>query len=122
MSRLNQRDQSRRALLQRNQRTAPPLSVLDESILPWVERRGPDECRRAVASAGGEDAFNGPLILRWLAMSAAWVDEKISPANSSPTPFAIPGSLSDGQPSYRRFGSATGRPRFEKIVNSLAPR
>ena len=57
---------------------------------PWVERQEAlSECRRAVELLPVEkDAFNGPLMIQWFAISAAWVGEKDLACEQLPPPFA----------------------------------
>jgi hypothetical protein len=83
-----------------------------------------NECRRAVELLPVEkDAFNGPLMIQWFAISAAWVGEKDLACEQLAAAIRYPGSLSYGQLKLFPFWDPLrGDPRFEKIINSLAPR
>jgi serine/threonine protein kinase/tetratricopeptide (TPR) repeat protein len=81
------------------------------------------EGRRAVEFLPAEkDAINGPLMVVYLAMIAAWVGEKDLACEKLATVTQPPSSVSYGQlkllPSWDPL---RGDPRFEKIVASLAP-
>ena len=82
------------------------------------------ECRRAVELLPVEkDAFNGPLMIQWFAVSAAWVGEKDLAIEQLTTAAHIPGTLSYGNLKLQPFWDPLrDDPRFEKIVNSLAPK
>jgi hypothetical protein len=81
------------------------------------------ECRRAVELLPVEkDAFNGPLMIQWFAISAAWVGEKDLACEQLATAVRYPGSLTYGQLKLFPFWDPLrGDPRFEQIVASLAP-
>ena len=125
VSRLNQRDQSRRKLLQVQPDYAPPLCVLgviDAAL--GRKQEALSECRRAVELLPVEkDAFNGPLMIQWFAISAAWVGEKDLACEQLAAAIRYPGSLRYGQLKLLPFWDPLrGDPRFEKIVASLAPK
>jgi hypothetical protein len=82
------------------------------------------EWRRAIELLPVEkDAFNGPLMIQWFAISAAWIGEKDLACEQLAAAIRYPGSLSYGQLKLFPFWDPLrGDPRFEKIVNSLAPK
>ena len=103
---------------------APPLCVLgviDAAL--GRKQEALSECRRAVELLPVEkDAFNGPLMIQWFAISAAWVGEKDLACEQLAAAIRYPGSLSYGQLKLLPFWDPLrGDPRFEKIVASLAP-
>ena len=81
------------------------------------------ECRRAVELLPVEkDSLNGPMMIQWLAISAAWVGEKDLALEQLAAAIRYPGGLSYGQLKLLPFWDPLrGDPRFERIVNSLAP-
>ena len=104
---------------------APPLCVLgviDAAL--GRKQEALSECRRAVELLPVEkDAFNGPLMIQWFAISAAWVGEKDLACEQLAAAIRYPGSLAYGQLKLLPFWDPLrGDPRFEKIVNSLAPK
>jgi tetratricopeptide (TPR) repeat protein len=103
---------------------APPLCVLgviDAAL--GRKQEALSECRRAVGLLPVEkDAFNGPLMIQWFAISAAWVGEK-DLAFEQLAAIRYSGSPVYGQLKLLPFlDPLRGDPRFEKIVNSLAPK
>ena len=103
---------------------APPLCVLgviDAAL--GRKQEALSECRRAVQLLPVEkDASNGPLMIEWFAISAAWVGEK-DLAFEQLAAIRYPGSPAYGQLKLLPFWDPLrGDPRFEKIVNSLAPK
>ena len=78
---------------------APPLCVLgviDAAL--GRKQEALSECRRAVELLPVEkDAFNGPLMIQWFAISAAWVGEKDLACEQLATAVRHPGTLSYGQ-------------------------
>ena len=103
---------------------APPLCVLgviDAAL--GRKQEALSECRRAVQLLPVEkDASNGPLMIEWFAISAAWVGEK-DLAFEQLAAIRYPGSPVYGQLKLLPFWDPLrGDPRFEKIVNSLAPK
>ena len=83
-----------------------------------------NECRRAVELLPVEkDAFNGPLMIQWFAVSAAWVGEKELAFEQLATAAHVPGATTYGNLKLLPFWDPLrGDPRFEKIVASLAPK
>jgi TolB-like protein/DNA-binding winged helix-turn-helix (wHTH) protein/Tfp pilus assembly protein PilF len=82
------------------------------------------EGRRAVELLPVEkDAINGPLMIEYLAMIAAWVGDNDLACEQLATVIRYPGSLGYGQLKLSPFWDPLrGDPRFEKIVASLAPK
>ena len=82
------------------------------------------EGRRAIELLPVEkDAINGTRIIVYLAMIAAGLATKISPANSLAPPFGIRPRPSYGQLKLMPWWDPLrGDPCFEKIVASLAPK
>ena len=104
---------------------APPLCVLgviDAAL--GRKQEALSECRRAVELLPVEkDAFNGPLMIQWYATAAAWVGEKDLALEQLATAVRAPGVVSYGHLKLLPFWDPLrGDPRFEKIVNSLAPK
>jgi serine/threonine-protein kinase len=70
-----------------------------------------------------KDAVNGVHMIKYLAMTAAWVGEKDLACEQLAIAARDPSDLSYGQLKLMPFWDALrGDPRFEKIVNSLAPK
>ena len=82
------------------------------------------EGRRAVELLPVEkDAINGPAMIKYLAMIAAWVGDKDLACEQLATGIRYPNSPSYGQLKLLPFWDPLrGDPRFEKIVASLAPK
>lgn len=82
------------------------------------------EGRRAVELLPLEkDAVGGAEIVKYLAVIAAWIGDKDLACEQLAIVANRPGSISYGQLKLLSFwDSLRGDPRFEKIVNSLAPR
>jgi TolB-like protein/Tfp pilus assembly protein PilF len=104
---------------------APPLCVLgviDAAL--GRKQEALSECRRAVELLPVQkDAFNGPLMIQWFAISAGWVGERDLAFGQLATAAHIPGTLSYGWLKLMPFWDPLrGDPRFEQIVNSLAPK
>jgi len=71
----------------------------------------------------GKDALNGPIMIKYLAMTAAWVGDKDLACEQLATAARLPGGVSYGQLKLLPYWDPLrGDPRFEKIVQSLAPR
>jgi tetratricopeptide (TPR) repeat protein len=103
---------------------APPLCVLgviDAAL--GRKQEALSECRRAADLLPVEkDAFNGTLMIQWYATAAAWVGEKDLALEQLATAVHAPGVLSYGHLKLLPFWDPLrGDPRFETIVNSLAP-
>ena len=103
----------------------PPLCVLGliDAALGRKEeavRAG----RRAVELLPVEqDAINGPLMIKYLAMIAAWAGDKDVACEQLAIAVQPPSTVSYGQLKLEPdWDPLRGDPRFEKIVNSLAPR
>jgi predicted Zn-dependent protease len=104
---------------------APPLCVLGViDALLGRKQEALSECRSAVELLPVEkDAFNGPLMIQWFAISAAWVGEKDLAFEQLAGAAHIPGVLSYGVLKLLPFWDPLrGDPRFEKIVADLAPK
>jgi len=70
-----------------------------------------------------KDAINGPQMIEYLAMIAAWVGDNDLACKKLDAAIRYPGSLGYGQLKLLPFWDPLrGDPRFEKIVNSLAPK
>jgi serine/threonine protein kinase/Tfp pilus assembly protein PilF len=82
------------------------------------------EGRRAVELLPVEkDSINGAAMIKYLAMIAAWVDDKDFACEQLATAIRYPNSPSYGQLKLLPLWDALrGDPRFEKIVASLAPK
>src|SRR5437868_101934 len=103
---------------------APPVCVLGViDALISRKREALSECRRAVELLPvDKDAFNGPIMIQWFAISAAWVGEKDLALEQLATAAHVPGTLSYGWLKLMPFWDPLrGDPRFEQIVASLAP-
>jgi len=103
----------------------PPVCVL--GLIDAALGRREDalrEGRRAVELLPVEkDAINGPLIIAYLAMIAAWVGDKDMACEQLAAAIRYPSSPSYGQLKLLPFWDPVrGDPRFEKIVASLAPK
>ena len=104
---------------------APPLCVLgviDAAL--GRKQEALSECRRAVELLPAQkDAFNGPLMIQWFAISAAWVGEKDLAFEQLATAAHVPGALTYGNLKLLPFWDPLrGDPRFEQIVADLAPK
>jgi serine/threonine protein kinase/Tfp pilus assembly protein PilF len=70
-----------------------------------------------------KDALNGPIMIKYLAMTAAWVGDKDLACEQLATAARLPGGVSYGQLRLLPYWDPLrGDPRFEKIVTSLAPK
>jgi len=103
----------------------PPLCVLgliDAAL--GRKKEALHEGRRAVELLPVEkDAINGPLMIEYSGMIAAWVGDKDLACEELTTAIRYPSSLSYGRLKlFPLWDPLRGDPRFEKIVNSLAPR
>jgi tetratricopeptide (TPR) repeat protein len=103
----------------------PPLCVLgliDAAL--GQKKEALREGRRAVELLPVEkDAINGPLMITYLAMIAAWAGDKDLACEQLAIAIRPPSTVSYGQlkllPSWDPL---RGDPRFDKIVASLAPK
>jgi serine/threonine protein kinase/Tfp pilus assembly protein PilF len=103
----------------------PPLCVLgliDAGLGRKAEALR--EGRRAVALLPVEkDAINGPLMIEYLAMIAAWAGDKDLACEQLAITVRPPSTVSYGQLKLLPFwDQLRGDPRFEQIVASLAPK
>jgi serine/threonine-protein kinase len=82
------------------------------------------EGRRAVDLLPVEkDAINGPLMIEYLAMIAAWIGDKDLACEKLAIAVRPPSTVSYGQLKLLPFWDPLrGDPHFEKIVASLAPK
>jgi serine/threonine protein kinase len=70
-----------------------------------------------------KDAINGPLMIEYLAMIAAWADDKNLACEQLAIAVRPPSTVSYGQLKLLPFWDPLrGDPRFEKIVASLEPK
>ncbi len=70
-----------------------------------------------------KDAINGPLMIEYSAMIAAWVGDKDIACEQLGAAIRYPSSPSYGQLKLLPFwDQLRGDPRFEEIVASLAPK
>jgi serine/threonine protein kinase/TolB-like protein/Tfp pilus assembly protein PilF len=103
----------------------PPLCVLGliDAALGRKEE-ALREGRRAIELLPVEkDAINGPRMIMYLAMVAAWVGEKDLACEQLATAIRLPAPVSYGQLKLLPFWDPLrDDPRFEKIVASLAPK
>jgi TolB-like protein/class 3 adenylate cyclase/Tfp pilus assembly protein PilF len=104
---------------------AAPLCVL--GVIDAMLGRKEDaikEGRRAVELLPvSKDAINGTLMIQYLAVIYAWVDDKDQAIKQLELAARLPGAVSYGQLRlYPLWDPLRGDPRFEKIVASLAPR
>jgi TolB-like protein/DNA-binding winged helix-turn-helix (wHTH) protein len=103
----------------------PPLVVLGliDAALGRKEE-ALREGRRAVERLPvGKDALNGPLMIEYLAMIAAWVGDNDLACEKLGAAIRYPGYLSYGELKLLPFWDPLrGDPRFEQIVASLAPK
>jgi TolB-like protein/Tfp pilus assembly protein PilF len=98
------------------------LGVIDAALGRKQEALG--ECRHAVELLPVQrDALNGPLMIEWLAISAAWVGEKDLAFEQLAAAARSPGLVNYGNLKLMPFWDPLrGDPRFERIVVSLAPK
>jgi hypothetical protein len=70
-----------------------------------------------------KDSINGAHMIEYYAMIAAWVGDKDLACEQLTVATRIPGTISYGQLKLLPYWDPLrGDPRFEKIVNSLAPK
>ena len=103
---------------------APSLCVLGAiDAMLGRKQEALSECRRAVELLSVQkDSFNGPAMIEWYAVSAAWLGEKDLALEQLATAAHLPTMLSYGGLRLLPFyDPLRGDPRFEKIVASLAP-
>lgn len=82
------------------------------------------ESQRAVELVPvAKDSLNGPDMIQYSAIVAAWVGEKDLACEQLTIATRLPGSFSYGQLKLLPYWDPLrGDPRFEKIVASLAPK
>ena len=104
---------------------APPLCVLGV-IDAALDRKQEalSECRRAVELLPVEkDVFNGPLMIQWFAISAAWVGEKDLALEQLATAVHVPGAVTYGRSEAAPIlGSAARRSPLRKNRYFACPR
>jgi serine/threonine-protein kinase len=103
----------------------PPLCVL--GLIDAALGRKEDalhEGRRAVELLPVEkDAINGPLMIKYLAMIAAWAGDNDLACEQLAIAVRPPSTVSYGQLKLEPdWDPLRGDPRFEKIIASLAPK
>jgi TolB-like protein/class 3 adenylate cyclase len=98
------------------------LGLIDAALGRKEEALG--EGRHAVELLPvAKDAINGPLMIEYLAMIAAWVGDKDLACEQLGIAIRPPSTVSYGQLKLLPFWDPLrGNPRFEKIVASLAPK
>ena len=98
------------------------LGLIDAAL--GHKEEGLREGRRAVELLPVEkDAINGPLMIEYSAMIAAWLGDKDLACKQLATAIRYPGNLSYGDLKRSPFWDPQrGDPCFEKIVASLAPK
>jgi TolB-like protein/predicted Ser/Thr protein kinase/Tfp pilus assembly protein PilF len=102
---------------------APPLCVLgviDAAL--GRKQEALSEGRRAIELLPVQkDAFNGPLMIQWYAVSAAWVGEKDLAFEQLAMAAHIPGELCYGNLKLQPFWDPLrDDPRFEKILTEVS--
>jgi TolB-like protein/DNA-binding winged helix-turn-helix (wHTH) protein/Tfp pilus assembly protein PilF len=103
----------------------PPLAVLGliDAALGRKEEALREGQRAVELLPVEKDALNGPLMIEYLAMIAAWVGDNDLACQQLATAIRYPGPLSYGELKLLPFWDPLrGDPRFEQIVNSFAPR
>jgi TolB-like protein/DNA-binding winged helix-turn-helix (wHTH) protein len=112
-------------IIQTQPNYGPPLCVLGliDAALGRKEE-ALREGRRAIELLPvDKDAINGPLMLEYFAMIAAWTGDKGLACEQLATAVRYPSSLCYGQLKLSPFWDALrGEPCFEQIVASLAPK
>jgi serine/threonine-protein kinase len=104
---------------------APPLCVLGliDAGLGRKEEALREGWRAVELLPVEKDAINGPLMIEYLAMIAAWVGEKDLACEKLAVAIRPPSTISYGQLKLLPFWDPLrGDPCFEKIVASLAPK
>jgi tetratricopeptide (TPR) repeat protein len=103
----------------------PPLCVL--GLIDAALGRKEDALREGRHAAEllpvAKDSINGAHMIEYLAMIAAWIGDKDLACEQLGNATRLQGSLSYGQLKLMPlWDPLRGDPRFEKIVNSLAPK
>jgi tetratricopeptide (TPR) repeat protein len=112
-------------IIQAQPNYGPPLCVLGliDAALGQKEE-ALREVRQAVALLPVEkDAINGVVMIKYLAMTAAWIGDNDLACEQLAVAIRPPSRLTFGQLKLLPFWDPLrGDPRFEKIVASLAPK
>jgi serine/threonine-protein kinase len=112
-------------IIQAQPNYGPPLVVLGliDAALGRKEEALREGQRAVELLPAEKDAINGPFMIEYLAMIAAWVGEKDLACQQLGIAIGYPGPLSYGELKLLPFWDPLrGDPRFEKIVASLAPK
>ena len=98
------------------------LGLIDASL--GRKEQALREARRAIELLPVQkDAINGPAMIKYLSVVAAWVGENNLACEQIESAIRSPSFLSYGQLKLLPFWDPLrGDPRFEKIVASLAPK
>jgi serine/threonine protein kinase/tetratricopeptide (TPR) repeat protein len=111
-------------IIQAQPNYAPPLCVLGliDAGLGRKEEALHEGWRAIELLPMEKDALNGPAIMKYLAMIAAWAGDRDLACKQLAIATRYPGTLSYGQLKLLPFWDPLrGDPRFEKIIASLAP-
>jgi len=103
----------------------PPLCVLGliDAALGRKEEALREGQRAVELLPAEKDSINGPVLVEYLAIIAAWAGDKDLACEQLGRAIKIPGCVSYGHLKWLPFWDPLrGDPRFEKIVASLAPR
>jgi TolB-like protein/class 3 adenylate cyclase/Flp pilus assembly protein TadD len=103
----------------------PPLCVLGliDAALGQKEEALREGQRAVELFPAEKDAINGPLMITYLAMIAAWVGDNNLACEKLALAIRPPSTVSYGQLKLLPYWDPLrGDPRFEKIVASLAPK
>jgi len=103
----------------------PPLCVLGliDAALGRKEEALREGQRAVELLPAEKDAINGPLMIKYLAMIAAWAGDKDLACEQLAIAVRPPSTVSYGQLKLEPdWDPLRGDPRFEKIVASLAPK
>ena len=104
---------------------APPLCILAliDAALGRKDEALREGRRATELLPPAKDAINGPLMIEYFAVTAAWVGEKQLACEQLETALRYPSSINYGELKLSPFWDPLrGYPRFEKIVDSLAPK
>ena len=104
---------------------APPLCILGviDAALGRKDEALHEGRRATELLPPAKDAINGPLMIEYFALIAAWVGEKELACEQLETVLRYPSSVSYGDLELSPFWDPLrGYPRFEKTVASLAPK
>src|SRR6266511_1139466 len=103
----------------------PPLCVLGliDAALGRKEEALREGQRAVELLPAEKDAINGPLMIKYLAMIAAWAGDKDLACEQLAIAVRPPSTVSYGQLKLEPdWDPLRGDPRFEKIIASLAPK